>query len=146
MFGAEVADLSVAYVISLARHITEIDRGIRQGEWPKPSGISLSGRTAAVVGYGDIGRNTARRLLASDMKVITYDPFIDPLSIEEGVQTAIWPDRLVEADFVVVNCSLSKSSYHLIDKETLSEMKSGVRIVNVGRGPVIDEQALIFLK
>ena len=143
MFGSEVADLSVAYVISLARHITEIDRGIREGGWPKPSGISLSGRTAAVVGYGDIGRNTARRLLACQMKVITYDPFIDPCSIEEGVETAIWPDRLDEADFVVVNCSLSKSSYHLIDTEALNKMKHGVRIINVGRGPVIDEQALI---
>lgn len=144
MFGAEVADLAVAYVISLARHITEIDRGIREGGWPKPCGISLSGRTAAVVGYGDIGKNTVLRLLASDMKVITYDPFIDPGSIEESVSIANWPDRLGEADFVIINCSLSKTSYHLINKESLSKMKPGVRIVNVGRGPVIDEQALIL--
>lgn len=143
MFGAEVADLAVAYVTCLARHITEIDRGIREGGWPKPIGISLAGKTAAVIGYGDIGKNTARRLLVSEMKVITYDPFIDPSSIEEGIETAIWPDRISEADFVIVNCSLSNSSFHLINNETLSMMKPGVRIVNVGRGPVIDEQALI---
>ena len=144
MIGAEVADLAIAYVISLARHITEIDRGVRGGGWPKPSGISLFGRTAALVGYGDIGRNTARRLLASNMNVIVYDPFVDHSSLESGVELVQWPDRLSDADFVIVNCSLSKSSYHLIDSDAFSKMKPGVRIVNVGRGPVIDEQALIL--
>ena len=59
MFGAEVADVAVGYVIALARHTVEIDRGVRDGAWPKPRGISLANRTVAVVGYGDIGRNTA---------------------------------------------------------------------------------------
>lgn len=143
MFGAEVADIAVGYVIALARHTFEIDRGVRSGSWPKPRGISLGGKTVALVGYGDIGRNTARRLLAAEMRIIAYDPFADPARKDPGVQLAVWPERLDEADFVVINCALTRSSFHLIDDAALARMKPGVRIVNVGRGPVIDEQALI---
>jgi D-3-phosphoglycerate dehydrogenase len=143
MFGAEVADVAVGYVIALARHTFEIDRGVRAGGWPKPRGISLAGKTVALIGYGDIGRNTAKRLLAADMKIIAYDPFADPDSIDAPVQLAVWPERLDEADFLVVNCALTRSSFHLVDAEAISRIKPGVRIVNVGRGPVIDELALI---
>jgi D-3-phosphoglycerate dehydrogenase len=143
MFGGEVADVAVGYVIALARHTVEIDRGVRDGGWPKPRGLSLAGRTAAVVGYGDIGRNTARRLLAADMVVIAYDPFVEPGTLEAGVSLAPWPERLGEADFVVVNCALTASSHYMLNAEAFAAMKTGVRVVNVGRGPVIDEQALI---
>lgn len=143
MFGGEVADVAVGYVIALARHTVEIDRGVREGNWPKPRGLSLAGRTVAVVGYGDIGRNTARRLLAADMTVIAYDPFVEASSLEAGVSLAPWPERLDEADFVVVNCALTPSSHHMLNAEAFAAMKPGVRVVNVGRGPVIDEQALI---
>ncbi|MEJ2065806.1 MAG: NAD(P)-dependent oxidoreductase, partial [Reinekea sp.] len=67
MFGGEVADIAVGYVIALARETFEIDRGVRNGKWDKPRGISLSGKTVAVVGFGDIGKSTAKRLLAADM-------------------------------------------------------------------------------
>lgn len=143
MFGAEVADIAVGYVIALARQTFEIDRGVRAGGWPKPRGISLAGKTVALIGYGDIGRNTAKRLLAADMKIIAYDPFADPGSIYPPVPLAVWPERLDEADFLVVNCALTCSSFHLVDAEAISRIKPGVRIVNVGRGPVIDELALI---
>jgi len=96
----------------------------------------------ALIGYGDIGRNTARRLLSLDMQIVAYDPYADPASVVSDVQLAAWPERLEEADFVVVNCALTRSSFHLIDEAALARMKPGVRIVNVGRGPVIDEQAL----
>lgn len=143
MFGAEVADVAVSYVIALARHTVEIDRGVREGAWPKPRGISLAGRTAAVVGYGDIGSKTALRLRAADMAIIAYDPFVDPSNHAAGISHAPWPQRLGEADFIVVNCALTESSHHMLDADAFAAMKPGVRVVNVGRGPVIDEQALI---
>jgi D-3-phosphoglycerate dehydrogenase len=142
MFGAEVADIAVGYVIALARHTFEIDRGVRAGQWPKPRGISLKDKTVALVGYGDIGKNTAKRLLAADMKIIAYDPNTPDEPNMPKVQRAVWPERLEEADFVVINCALTKSSYHILNDETLAKCKQGVRVVNVGRGPVIDERAL----
>lgn len=142
MFGREVADIAMGYVIALARQTFEIDRGVRAGQWPKPCGISLAGKTVALVGYGDIGRNTARRLLAADMRVIAYDPFVaDDPEVSE-VERAIWPQRVAEADFIVINCALTSSSHHMLNARVLSQCKSGVRVINVGRGPVIDEPAL----
>ena len=143
MFGTEVADIALGYVIALARQTFEIDRAVRDGQWIKPRGISLSGRSVAVIGYGDIGRNTAKRLLACDMKVTIYDPYCKPDSSSNSIRFSSWPEHLEEADFIVVNCALSASSYHLLDQDAFRRMKKGVRIVNVGRGPIIDEQALI---
>ena len=77
MFGSEVADVGVAYVIGLARELFVIDRGVRAGGWPKPAGISLAGKRAGVVGLGDIGRSLCSRLQALGMDVIAYDPGIE---------------------------------------------------------------------
>lgn len=142
MFGAEVADIAMGYVVGLARETFQIDDGVRQGEWPKPRGISLSGKTVALVGYGDIGKNTAKRMLAADMRVIAYDPLAEAAPEMPCVERAIWPERLSEADFLVVTSALTETSRHMVNVETLALMKTGVRVINVGRGPVIHEAAL----
>ena len=143
MFGGEVADIAVGYVTGLARETFAIDRGVRQGAWPKPCGMSLAGKTVALIGFGDIGRHTAKRLAAADMTIIAYDPAINEITGQNSVALAKWPSRLEEADFVVITCALTPSSFHMVNKETLSRTKQGVRIINVGRGPIIDELALI---
>jgi D-3-phosphoglycerate dehydrogenase len=142
MFGGEVADIAVGYVTALARQTFEIDRGVRFGHWPKPCGISLGGKTVGLIGYGDIGKNIARRLLAADMNIIAYDPLAADDSAMKQVQRAVWPDRICEADFIVINCALTPSSYHLLNLNTFAQCKQGVRVINVGRGPIIDELAL----
>lgn len=142
MFGGEVADIALGYVIALARETFQIDDGVRQGQWPKPRGVSLAGKTVALIGFGDIGKNTAKRLLACGMKVVAYDP-VAPNSDElASVQRAEWPSRIEEADFVVITCALTPSSRHMVNADVLRQMKNEVRVVNVGRGPVIDELAL----
>jgi len=142
MFGREVADIAVGYVIALARETYETDRGVRDGQWPKPRGISLYGKTVALVGFGDIGKNTAKRLLAAGMRLIVYDPFAKPDPELSSVEMASWPDRVEEADFIVVTSSLTPSSHHMVNADVFAKAREGLRIVNVGRGPVIDEQAL----
>lgn len=142
MFGREVADVAVGYVIALARHTFEIHDSVRGGAWPKPSGISLAGRTAALVGFGDIGRNVARRLLASEMRVVAYDPAFAVYPGLESVESASWPNRLEDADVLVFTCALTQSNRHMLDALSLRKAKRGIRIVNVARGPLIDEAAL----
>jgi len=143
VFGKEVADLAMNYVGGLARHSFYIDREVRTRQaWPKPAGISLAGRTAALVGFGDIGRNTAKRLLAADMLVNVYDPYFKPAD-GLAVTPCGWPERLDEADFIVFTVPLNASTHHMFSHDTLCQIKPGVRIVNIGRGPVIDECALI---
>jgi D-3-phosphoglycerate dehydrogenase len=142
MFGEEVSDVAMGYLLSLARDLHVIDRGVRSGSWPKPSGLSLTGKTVALAGFGNIGRCTARKLLAFGMRVIAYDPFYiaDPAL---PVENAAWPERLGEADFVVLTCALTPSSRHMVNRDTLSLLKPGARLINVGRGPLVEETALI---
>jgi len=143
MFGNEVSDIAMGYVIALARETFEIDRAVRAGKWIKPVGISLSGKTAALIGFGDVGQSLAKRLLASELKVIAYDPFAVLNSNLSEVEMEVWPKRIDKADFIIVTCSLTKSSHHMIDSKIFAQVKNGVRIINVARGPVIDEPALI---
>ena len=144
MFGAEVAGIAVNYVIGLARETYRIHTEVKAGNWIKPAGISLMNRTVALIGYGDIGRQTAKRLFAFDMKINVYDPYAKPNREEMGNYSfRKFPQKLSEADFVVITCALTPQTKHMINADTISMMKDGVRIVNVSRGPVIDEIALI---
>lgn len=142
MFGKEVADIAVSYVTALARQTFAIDSGVKAGAWPKPAGISLAGRRVALAGFGDIGRNTARRLTAADMDVVVYDPFSELQAREAGYATAVWPEGLENADFIVITCALTSENRHMLSATVLNRCQTGVRIVNVARGPLIDEAAL----
>ncbi len=143
MFGEEVADVALGYAIALARQLFEIDREVRAGGWAKPRGISLAGKRAGVVGFGDIGRALSRRLIALGMSVDAYDPgyVADPMLPD--VKAADWPEGLEHHDFVFFVCALTKDNHHMLGGQELSGLRPGVRIVNVSRGPLIDEQALI---
>jgi D-3-phosphoglycerate dehydrogenase len=143
MFGAEVADVATGLVIGLARQLFLIDRGVRAGGWPKPAGISLAGRTVGVIGLGDIGRNTVTRLQALGLKTIAYDPGVDGNAGIAGLERAAWPERVGECDFLVFTCALNKHNFHMLNADVLARCMPGVRIVNVARGPLIDEAALI---
>jgi D-3-phosphoglycerate dehydrogenase len=143
MFGGEVADVAVGYVIGLARQLFAIDRGIRAGGWPKPPGMSLAGKRVALVGFGDIGRSAARRLAAFDMPIVAYDPGNQDTGGIPGVERASWPERIGEVDFIVFTCSLNAHNRHMLDERVLAMTKAGVQVVNVARGPLIDEQALV---
>lgn len=144
MFGKEVADIAMGYIIGLARETYLIDRSVRQGQWLKVSGMSLSGKKVAVVGYGDIGRNTVKRVLASEMQVTVYDPYYQATGDEpNGVEfSSTWPQGLENQDFIVFTCALNSSNHHMLSESELASCKDGVRIVNVARGPLIDQVAL----
>lgn len=141
MFGAEVADMAMGYVIALARETFYIDREIRAGKWPKNRGISLKGKKAGVIGQGDIGYNTALRLLAMGMDVVAFVREGEK-SKDERIELRKWPDRIGECDFLVFTCSLNPENRHMLNKSILSKCKDEVRIINVARGPLINEADL----
>ncbi|TRO95893.1 phosphoglycerate dehydrogenase [Glycocaulis profundi] len=143
VFGREVADVAMNYVGGLARQTFLIDRQIRADKtWPKPRGISLAGKKAGVVGFGDIGRNTARRLQAAEMEITVYDPAYAPV---EGIraEARAWPEGVEEMDFLVFTAPLNDATRHMFDETVLDRVKPGLRLVNVGRGPVVKESALL---
>lgn len=143
MFGAEVADLAMHYLSGLARQAYLIDRNVREGGWQKPSGRSLSSLTVGLIGYGDIGRHFAKRASAAGVNLIVYDPFVEDVSRVAPHQIAVWPDRAEACDMLVLTCALTDSSRHMINATTLQRTMPGVQIINVARGGLIDEGALI---
>ena len=142
MFGAEVADLAMCYILGLARDAFFIDREIRQGGWPKPAGISLPGKTLGIVGLGDIGRNIAKRASAHELNIIGWDPYAK--SVPDYIKlSGAFPADVALCDFIVFACALTEDNHHLFNESILGVLKPGVRVVNVSRGPLIKETALL---
>lgn len=145
MFGNEVADIALGYLIGLARHTFEIHQGVLNGEWLKPTGTSLADKTVALVGYGFIGQQLARRLRVCGMNVQVYDPIVssEAVAAEDGLTLQRWPENLGTCDFICFTCALTESNRHMLNAESLAATRQGVRIVNVARGPLIDEGGLV---
>lgn len=142
MFGAEVADVGIGYLIALARETFFIDRKIRQGEWPKNSGISISSKVLGLIGYGDIGRSVAHRATALGMDIIVYDPGVEEIDSQHGIKSD-WPKNIEKCDFLLFTCALNKHNHHMLNDHVFNMCKPGVRIINVARGPLINEADLI---
>ncbi len=139
-----VAELAIAHMFALSRflHISKME--MVAGKWPKKEyskGIELSGKTLGVMGFGNIGKETARRGLGLGMKVLAYDPFFTPADFV--VQTTTREKLLAESDFITLHVPLDKKAGPTIGKKEFEMMKNGVIIVNCARGGVVDEAALL---
>ncbi len=144
MFGNEVADIGICYLTGLARQTFYIDREVRKGNWVKPQGISLTGKSVALIGLGHIGLATAKRLQGFDMQVMGYDPSAKLSPQQAGVNEILpFPEKIEDADFILITCSLTTSSMHMICESVINKMKDGVYIINISRGKIVDENALI---
>lgn len=144
MFGGEVADVAIGYIVGLARQTFYIDREIRNNHgWPKPAGMSLEGKVFGIVGFGDIGFNTAKRLSGFDVVIKVYDPGVTGDRGLNHVQRENWPTGLEELDFLIFTCNLNDNNHHMLNAETIKSLKQGAKVINVARGPLIDENALI---
>jgi D-3-phosphoglycerate dehydrogenase len=144
MFGGEVADVAMSLLLALTRRTHFIDREIRNNlGWPKPAGMSIEGKTVGVVGFGDIGEALVKRLSGFGVKVIAYDPGVEGNKGYSFVDRAPFPERLEEVDALMFTCDLNNHNFHMLNADVIAQMKAGSLVVNVARGPLIDEQALI---
>ena len=142
--SAEVAEVTIGYMVMLARHLHKIDAAVRAGDWAQIRGSTLAGKTLGVIGLGAIGRAVARRALGMEMQVLGYDPYADQSAIEAlGVELVPLSRLLADADYISLNCNLTPENFHLIDAKALAAMKQGVFLINTSRGPLVDERALI---
>lgn len=143
VFGREVADLACHYVTALARQTFTIDRRVKQGEWFKPIGQSLWSQRALIVGFGDIGQNVAKRLLAHDMRVSFYDPFVEQSKIAKNCTKVTWPHALSHVDYVIFTAPLNAETHHMLNMSNINLVHPNINIINVGRGPLVCERALV---
>ena len=141
-----VATIALTFVLALAHRLFAKDRITRAGRWSERldyMGLGLTGRTLGVVGAGRIGKELLRMSRTFDLQLLAADPYAEELELAYiGARRVPLAELMAQADFVVVTCLLNEETRHLIDARALSLMKPGAYLVNVARGPVVDEHAL----
>jgi D-3-phosphoglycerate dehydrogenase len=141
------AEHTIGLMLALARHIPEADASLRGGAWKRSqfAGVELREKTLGVVGLGNVGSEVARRAKGLDMNVVAYDPFVSPERAHMlGVELADSLDEVIRrADFLTLHTKLTAETRHQIGAGEFAMMKPTARIINAGRGELIDLDALV---
>jgi phosphoglycerate dehydrogenase-like enzyme len=142
-----VATTALTFVLALAGKLFLKDRLTRSGRWNERMdnmGIGLTGRTLGVIGAGRIGQELLRMARTFDLKLIVADPLVNDIQLAYlGARKVELPVLMREADFVVVCCLLNEKTHHLIGAKEFAQMRPEALFINVARGGIVDEPALI---
>ncbi|KAK2664995.1 hypothetical protein Ddye_003569 [Dipteronia dyeriana] len=140
------AEHGIALMAAMARNVAQADASIKAGKWQRNKyvGVSLVGKTLVVLGFGKVGSEVARRAKGLGMHVIAHDPYAAADRARAiGVELVGFEEALATADFISLHMPLTSATSKMLNDETFVKMKKGVRIINVARGGVIDEEALV---
>lgn len=142
-----VAEHALYMMMWLAKRSAELDQVVRGGGWldrMQTVGFDLFEKTALIIGFGRIGSRTAKRCAAMDMRVLVYDPYVDPASIAEaGYERATDLDEaLGEADFVSIHCPKTPETVGMFNAAKFLKMKPTAYLINTARGGIVDEADL----
>jgi D-3-phosphoglycerate dehydrogenase len=140
------AELTMALLLAVVRKVAEADRSVRAGEWKRAKfgGVELRGRTLGLVGAGRIGSEVGKRCKAFEMKVIASDPFLtEERARELGFERVDLAELKKRADVISLHVPLNEQTKGMFGEAELRQLKKGAFIVNVARGGVIDEKALV---
>ena len=135
-----VAELTLGHILGMLRHIPRVDRAIRAGEWKGQFGQLLAGKTVGIVGFGRIGRKVSELLAPFGVNVIAHDPVANDAS---AVRFVDLPTLLSTSDIVTLHVPYTTENHHLIGAQQLASMKPGAFLVNIARGGLVDEVALL---
>ena len=136
-----VAELALAEILSIPRFIHTSNIEMREGIWGKKAykGEEIEGRTLGLVGYGRIAQRLAKKAKALGMNIIFFDP-----GVEEGEEGSLELEELLSSsDFISLHIPGGEANYHFIGKEEFEKMKEGVYFIDLARGGVVDEDALV---
>jgi D-3-phosphoglycerate dehydrogenase len=141
----EVADLAMSHLLMLARRTHEQHASVVDGGWAQIQGRTLAGMTAGILGLGSVGSAIARRAAAFGMDVIGYD--IRPIASADqpapGLRQVALDAVYADSDVIFVACELTPENHHLLSRAAFDAMRQGVLVVNVARGELIDQSALV---
>lgn len=148
--GAVTADAVAEHAIFLmfasARCVISLDTAVRQGDFAirgRITGQGLTGRTLLLIGFGRIGRRVGLLARAMGMRVIVYDPYLTASLDDWAVRVELLTDGLAQADVLSLHLPLTPETHHMIGPRELSALRKGAIVVNVSRGGLIDEGALL---
>ena len=134
-----VAELTIAHILGLLRHVSQADRQIRSGVWKGLMGSLLETKTVGIVGFGRIGKRVATLLSAFGASVIISDA-----QVKSGDFQNVGLDELcTRSDIVSLHLPYSEATHHIIDEKRMNLMKKGSFIVNISRGGLVDEAMLL---
>lgn len=139
------AEHTMALLLSQARNVPQAHAALKAGRWERSkwNGVELADKTLGIVGLGRIGKLVAQRALAFGMQLVAYDPFVSPEAARRVSVELVDLDELVaRADFVTLHLAKTPETIGLVGAELLAKAKPGIRIINVARGGIVDEQAL----
>lgn len=142
----EVAEHTIALLLAAARKIAFYDRAVRSGVWAVPPGkpmFRLAGRTLGLIGFGNISRRVAVTAGALGMNVLFCDPFVKDGQFPVPGKKAELPQLLAESDFVSLHAPLMPATRGTLNDAAFATMKPTAIVVNCGRGPLIDTDALV---
>lgn len=140
------AEHTVAMLLALARHIPQADAHVRAGQWKRNQflGVEVRNKILGTVGLGRVAQEVVRRAQGLGMHVIAFDPYVSAdYAAQRGVRLVSMDDLLAESDFLTVHVPLTAQTANLIDRDQLARMKPTARLLNVARGGVINEHALV---
>jgi D-3-phosphoglycerate dehydrogenase len=140
------AEHGIALLASMARNVSQADAALKAGKWQRSKyvGVSLVGKTLAIMGFGKVGSEVARRAKGLGMHVIAHDPYAPADRARAiGVELVSFDEAIARADFISLHMPLIPTTSKIFNDESFAKMKTGVRIINVARGGVIDEDALV---
>jgi D-lactate dehydrogenase len=140
-----VAEHTLALVLALNRKIYRAYNRVREGNFALDGllGFDLYGKTAGIVGTGQIGTVVARILAGFGCRILAYDPTPNPECEALGAQYVGLDDLFGDSDLVTLHCPLNPHTYHLVDAERLRHAKPGLMLINTGRGALIDTRAVV---
>lgn len=144
LFGDEVADLALAYLLMLTRHLLPVHEGVAAGGWPKPLVRSFSSLTVGIVGCGAVGRELVKRVTSLGAKALVVDVDERALASAEaaGGDRADWSGAVAGCDALVLCRPAVPGAPPVLDRSALGAMRQGAYVVNVARGSLVDEPAL----
>ncbi len=140
--SVSVAELTVALILLLVRELTPAIAATRAGRWERGTrGHELAGRSVGFVGYGRIAREAAARLRPFGVRLRAHDPFV--AKVEDGTELLPLEALLASSEIVSVHAALTPENRHLLDARAFARMRPGTYLVNVARGALVDEAALL---
>tara|TARA_Y100000590_G_scaffold112183_1_gene127925 strand:+ start:28838 stop:29800 length:963 start_codon:yes stop_codon:yes gene_type:complete len=144
-FIESVSVYAIGMIINLSRHLIKVHNSVKAGKWEKFSGIELKGKKLGIIGYGKIGKRIAKLAKAFGLKILINDTkkTLKKNIEKKGYYFLNKTSLLKKCDFLCLATDLNETSYHLISHKEFSVMKKNLILINISRGPVINEESLI---
>jgi len=139
------AEHTMALLLAQARNVPQASAALKEGRWERSkwTGVELSDKTLGIIGLGRIGKLVAQRALAFGMRLVAYDPFVsEDRARQLSVELLPLEQLMARSDFITLHLAKTPETAGLIDAAMLARAKPSLRVINVARGGIIDEQAL----